>query len=192
MKIIKSRIFKALVFLFVVGLVLGIISYFFIDTSVISDNIKNYFNLIENGNFNYFVSLLNSIISNNKYLLFIWISGIILISFFFVPLFILYKGICIGLLLISLIVNLKIKGLLIFIALLVPCILINIIIYILCGYYSLNFSNRLYNCIKKEKLINIKSFSKNYFYIYVIFTVVLIISSIFEIYISSNIIKFVV
>ena len=83
----------------------------------------------------------------------------------------------------------KIKGIILFILLLFPSVLINEIIYIFCGYYSLNFSMKTYNSIKKNKLINIKSFYNNYFYIYIIFTIVLIISSIIEIYVSSNIIK---
>lgn len=189
MKIIKSRIFKALVILFVIGFILGIISYFIINNNDIDENIYNYFELIKQGNFNYLKSLFNSIILNNKWLFFIWISGILLISFILIPFIIIYKGISLGIIFISLILTFKIKGIILFILLLFPSVLINEIIYIFCGYYSLNFSMKTYNSIKKNKLINIKSFYNNYFYIYIIFTIVLIISSIIEIYVSSNIIK---
>ena len=189
MKIIKSRIFKALVILFVIGFILGIISYFIINNNDIDENIYNYFELIKQGNFNYLKSLFNSIISNNKWLLFIWISGILLIYFILIPFIIIYKVISLGIIFISLMLTFKIKGIILFILLLFPSVLINEIIYIFCGYYSLNFSMKTYNSIKKNKLINIKSFYNNYFYIYIIFTIVLIISSIIEIYVSSNIIK---
>ncbi|MDD6272949.1 MAG: stage II sporulation protein M [bacterium] len=189
MKIIKSRIFKALVILFVIGFILGIISYFIINNNDIDENIYNYFELIKQGNFNYLKSLFNSIILNNKWLFFIWISGILLISFILIPFIIIYKGISLGIIFISLMLTFKIKGIILFILLLFPSVLINEIIYIFCGYYSLNFSMKTYNSIKKNKLINIKSFYNNYFYIYIIFTIVLIISSIIEIYVSSNIIK---
>lgn len=189
MKIIKSRIFKALVILFVIGFILGIISYFIINSNDIDENIYNYFELIKQGNFNYLKSLFNSIILNNKWLFFIWISGILLISFILIPFIIIYKGISLGIIFISLMLTFKIKGIILFILLLFPSVLINEIIYIFCGYYSLNFSMKTYNSIKKNKLINIKSFYNNYFYIYIIFTIVLIISSIIEIYVSSNIIK---
>ncbi|MGM9877044.1 MAG: stage II sporulation protein M [Bacilli bacterium] len=191
MKIIKSRIFKALVILFVIGFILGIISYFIIDNNDIDESIYNYFELIKQGNFNYLKSLLNSIISNNKWLFFIWISGILIISFISIPFIIIYKGISLGIIFISLILTFKIKGIILFILLLFPSVLINEIIYIFCSYYSLNFSMKIYNSIKKNKLINIKSFYNNYFYIYIIFTIIIIISSIFEIYVSSNLIKFV-
>lgn len=192
MKIIKSRIFKILIILFIVGFVLGIITYFMIDNTIINENMYNYFDLIKSGDFKYLRSLFNSIIFNNKYLFIIWVSGIILVSIFAIPIIIIYRGISLGLTLVSLLVTFKIKGLLYFVLLIIPSGLLNEILYIFCSYYSLNFSMKIYNSIKKDKLINIKSFSKNYIYIYIIFTIVMLISNIIEIYISSNLIKYVV
>lgn len=192
MKIIKSRIFKILIILFIVGFVLGIITYFMIDNTIINENMYNYFDLIKSGDFKYLRSLFNSIIFNNKYLFIIWVSGIILVSIFAIPIIIIYRGISLGLTFISLLVTFKIKGLLYFALLIIPSGLLNEILYIFCSYYSLNFSMKIYNSIKKDKLINIKSFSKNYIYIYIIFTIVMLISNIIEIYISSNLIKYVV
>lgn len=192
MKIIKSRLFKALIFLFILSIILGIISYFMINSSIINDNLYNYFDLIKREDFNYINSLLNSIIYNNKYMFFIWISGIILISFMLIPFIIIYRGISVGLLLMGLIATFKIKGIILFIILLIPTIIINELIYIFMSYYSFKFSIKIYNSIKKDKLINIKSFSKNYLYIYIIFSIILLISSIIEIFISSNLIKLII
>ncbi len=192
MKIIKSRLFKALIFLFILSIILGIISYFIINSSIINDNLYNYFDLIKREDFNYINSLLNSIIYNNKYMFFIWISGIILISFMLIPFIIIYRGISVGLLLMGLIATFKIKGIILFIILLIPTIIINELIYIFMSYYSFKFSIKIYNSIKKDKLINIKSFSKNYLYIYIIFSIILLISSIIEIFISSNLIKLII
>ena len=57
------------------------------------------------------------------------------------------------------------------------------------SYYSISFSLKIYNAIKTNKSINITSFSKNYFYILLIFIVALTLTSIFEVYLSTNIIK---
>ena len=60
------------------------------------------------------------------------------------------------------------------------------------SYYSISFSLKIYNAIKTNKSINITSFSKNYFYILLIFIVALTLTSIFEVYLSTNIIKLVI
>lgn len=192
MKIIHSKIFRILVSLFILGFILGIISYIILEDGVIESNIINYFDLIKNGDFNYIGGLIKSLISNYKYLIIIWISGILMIGVFISPLIVIFRGIFNGFLFTSIILCYGIKGLLFVLILLFPCIIINELIYILTSYYCINFSLKEYNALKNDKSINIKSFSKNYFYILLIFLFVLLISSLIEIFISSNLIKFVV
>ena len=189
MKIIKSRIFKALIILFIIGFVLGIISYFILDSS--NDSIINYFSLIKEGKLNYTNNLLISIIQNYKYSIIIWILGIIFIFSFIIPFIIIYRGISLGLTIFSIIVCFKTKGLLLALIMMFPSVLLNELVYIFLSYYSINFSLKIYRNIKNNKMINIKSFSKNYFYIFLLSLGLLLISSLFEIYITSNIIKFV-
>lgn len=190
MKIINNKIFKILVIVFIFSIIIGIISYFLLDKSI--DNIiYDYLNMINEGNYSRIKSIINTCFQNNRYLFYIWISGILLLSFIIVPLMVMGSGISLGILFTSLLINFKFKGLLFFIIILIPYIF-NILIYILCGYYSLHFSIKIYNTIKKDKLINIKYFSKNYVYIFMIFILLLIISSLFEIYISFNIIRLII
>ena len=192
MKIIKNKVFKLLVALFILGVILGIISYFLIDNESIKLNMNNYFEVIKNNQFNYNLGIIKSLYTNYKYLIIIFISGIILIGILIAPIVIILNGILLGISTISIIVLYNIKGLFLMSLLLIPCILINQIIYIFASYYSINFNIRLYRTIKSNKLINIKYFSKNYFYIFIIFIIILTISSFFEIFISSNLIKLVV
>ena len=189
MKIIKSRIFKALVIIFITGFILGIISYFILENS--NDSIINYFSLLKESKYNYSNGLLISLIQNYKYSFIIWILGILFIFSVFIPFIILYRGISIGLTLFSIIVCYKTKGLIISLLLLFPTTIINEFIYLLLSYYSINFSIKTYKYIKNNKMINIKSFYRNYFLILVISLCALLISSLFEIYITSNIIKYV-
>lgn len=191
MKIINSKIFKILVVTLVIGFIIGIISFIFMDKSSLQSSIINYINLIKNDNYNYTNGLILSIISNIKYSSIIWISGIIFFCSLVIPLIIIYRGISLSLTISAIIYTYKLKGALYALIIVFPTIL-NEIIFIFLSYYSINFSIKCFNTIKNNKDINLRSFIKNYFYIFLILSLLLIISSIIEIYLCSNIIKFVV
>lgn len=191
MKIINSKIFKILVVTLVIGFVIGIISFIFMDKSSLQSSIINYINLIKNNNYNYTNGLILSIISNIKYSSIIWISGIIFFCSLVIPLIIIYRGISLSLTISTIIYTYKLKGVLYALIIVFPTIL-NELIFLFLSYYSINFSIKCFNTIKNNKDINLRSFIKNYFYIFLILSLLLIISSIIEIYLCSNIIKFVV
>lgn len=191
MKIINSKIFKILVVTLVIGFVIGIISFIFMDKSSLQSSIINYINLIKNNNYNYTNGLILSIISNIKYSSIIWISGIIFFCSLVIPLIIIYRGISLSLTISTIIYTYKLKGALYALIIVFPTIL-NEIIFLFLSYYSINFSIKCFNTIKNNKDINLRSFIKNYFYIFLILSLLLIISSLIEIYLCSNIIKFVV
>ena len=189
MKIIKSRLFKIIVTLFILGLFLGIISFILSDKD---HSIINYFSLLNSGNYNYISSFIYSIINNYKYSFIMFFLGISLIFVFIIPFIIIFRGISASLTIISIIYTYKIKGLIIALILMFPVMIINELIFIFFSYYSINFSIKEYNVIKNNKSINLKDFIKNYLYIFLLSLVLLFISSLFEIFISSNIIKFVI
>ncbi len=191
MKIINSKIFKILVVTLVIGFIIGIISFIFMDKSSLQSSIINYINLIKNDNYNYTNGLILSIISNIKYSSIIWISGIIFFCSLVIPLIIIYRGISLSLTISAIIYTYKLKGVLYALIIVFPTIL-NEIIFLFLSYYSINFSIKCFNTIKNNKDINLRSFIKNYFYIFLILSLLLIISSLIEIYLCSNIIKFVV
>lgn len=191
MKIINSKIFKILVVTLVIGFIIGIISFIFMDKSSLQSSIINYINLIKNDNYNYSNGLILSIISNIKYSSIIWISGIIFFCSLVIPLIIIYRGISLSLTISTIIYTYKLKGVLYALIIVFPTIL-NELIFLFLSYYSINFSIKCFNTIKNNKDINLRSFIKNYFYIFLILSSLLIISSLIEIYLCSNIIKFVV
>lgn len=191
MKIINSKIFKILVVTLVIGFIIGIISFIFMDKSSLQSSIINYINLIKNDNYNYSNGLILSIISNIKYSSIIWITGIIFFCSLVIPLIIIYRGISLSLTISAIIYTYKLKGVLYALIIVFPTIL-NELIFLFLSYYSINFSIKCFNTIKNNKDINLRSFIKNYFYIFLILSLLLIISSLIEIYLCSNIIKFVV
>ena len=125
MKIIKSRIFKVLILLFILGLLFGVISFIFIDKTSLKNYTLNYIDLISENNFNYIKGLINTLISNYKYLSILWIFGIIFFLFPLVPLIIIYRGISIGLMISSIIYSFKLKGFLYALIILFPSKIIN-------------------------------------------------------------------
>ena len=191
MKIIKSKLFKTMFFIFLFGIIIGIISYIFIEKDIVNNNVINYIKLISNNDYNYFSGLVNNIYTDFKLYSLIWIFGIIFICSVFIPILIIFKGISIGFTISTLIYTFKIKGIIYSLILMFPSIL-KVIILLLISYYSINFSYKCYNAFKDDNLTNIKKYILNNFYIYLILLFILIIICIIETYICFNILKFVV
>ena len=189
MKIINSKAFRILVGLFIIGILLGIIT--FIMSNDKTNDIINYFDLIKNNKFNYINNLFNNIYYNNKTIFLIWICGFIFPLVIIIPFLVIFKGISISFTISSIIYSFKLKGVLLSLILLFPCTIINILVIILISYYYFNYCNKTYNIFKSNKSINIKNYFKNYFYQYIILSIVLMLSILFETYITSNIFKFV-
>ena len=195
MKIIKTKLFKSLLVSFFIGIFIGIICFILLSSNEkisLSDDLTNYINLIQEGNFKYFPSLIKSFISSYKYLVLIWIFGIVFFCSLLIPFIIVYRGILLGFTISSIIYVFHIKGILYALIMLIPSTIIIEFILILISYYSITFATKSFNAIKKDKTINLRHFIKNYFYIFLVLSLVTLLSSVYEIYIGSNIIKFVV
>ena len=192
MKIINSKMFRIFVLLFVLGFVLGVVSYFIIDSNLYNINIVNYISSINDGNISYFDSFITSFFYKYLFLFLIFLFGIFFFCSLFTPIFIIFRGISFGILFMSILCVFKLKGILLVLIMFCPCILVNELIYIFMSYYSYNFASKVYNVVKFDKFINIKRFSKNYFSIFLIFSFIMILNILFDVYISSNLISFVV
>lgn len=194
MKIFKSRLFKAIIIIFIVGLLCGFIGFILLSNnykSELSDSLNNYILLINNSKYNYINTLIKSLSNNYKYSALLLLFGSSFIFAILVPLFIYFKGILLGFNIFSIIYTFKLKGLLYALILLFPEVL-ELIIFILISYYSINLGFKIFNAYKNNKNVNFKSFFKNYLYIFLVLNTLFIITSLFETYISSNIIKFIV
>ena len=191
MNIIKSKIFRLLVLLYIVGVILGIVSYFICNISILDDSVISYFGLFE-GDFNYIDSLINSFCMSFKNSFFLFIVGLLIIGVFIIPLFIIFKGICNSLLIISIIRCFHMKGVILCFILVLFSILVKDFIYFIISYYSFNISIKEIKIIRNNKMINFIEFYKNYFLRYIILFIFLILINIFEVYILSNIIKYII
>mgnify|MGYP002625703464 FL=1 len=138
MKIIKSKLFKTLFFIFLFGIVCGIISYIFMNKDSVNNNVVNYIKLISGNDYNYLNGFIMNLYNDFKFYSLIWIFGIIFICSIFIPILIIFKGISIGFSISTIIYTFKIKGILYSVILMLPNIL-KCIIFILLSYSSISF-----------------------------------------------------
>ena len=191
MNILKNRVLKILFFLYVLAIIIGIGTYFFIDSSNINSSIINYINSFNN-KFMFFDGFKNTFIYNFNFSFIIWICGILIIGVLICPLMIILRGLGLGITIISMIVNFKLKGLILALITFISNVLLYDIIFILLCYYGFNMSIRTFKLIKGNLSINIRSYYKNYFLRYLILLFLLLFTSLFDIYIISNLIKYII
>ena len=191
MNIINSKIFRILVLVYIIGVILGIVSFVICDTSIVNDSIISYFDLFS-GNIRYGESILNSFCFSFKNSFFIFICGLLVIGIVLIPFLVIFKGIFDSLVIISIIECFHIKGLILGFILCLFSILVKNFIYLILSYYSFNISIKEIKVIKDNKNIHFNLFYKNYILRYIILFIFLLFINVFEVYILSNIIKYII
>lgn len=186
---LKNKVLKIVIIIYIVSIILGIITYFITDINI-DNTILNYINSFKN-NLNYLSGFKRTIIYNTSYSLLIWLSGLLIIGVLS-PLALILRGLSLGITITSIILQFKLKGLILAIIMLISNVLLYEIIFILLSYYSINLSIKTFKLLKQNTQINIKSFYKNYFLRYLILLIILIITSIIDIYIVSTILKYII
>jgi len=83
----------------------------------------------------------------------------------------------------SIILNLKLKGLLVNLIYVFPHQVINILIFILISSYALIISFKIIDSLFKKKVIDFRNVFNRYLFVLVLSVVVLAITSLYEVYI---------
>lgn len=191
MKILKNKVLCIVFFVYVIGIIFGLISFFLIDNDFINESIKSYF-MLYNSSFDYLHGLVNTNLYNVNISFIIWISGILLLGVIITPLVLVLRGLSLSITIISIIVQFKFKGVILGLFILFSNVLLYDLVFLLLSYYSINLSIRTFKVINNNQSINIKSFYKNYFFRYLIFLLVLFFASLVDIYIVSSLIKYII
>ncbi len=187
----NKKILFSFIILFVVGLAFGMLFIIFIsnsDSTLIKKEINEYFILIKD-NHSYLKGIINSLKTNLLYITIIWGIGLIPFMFLINYFIVFYKGFLIGFMFSSIIMIYKLKGILISILFLFPHEYINVFLIVTLSVISLKFSRKMYFKIKNNNLYNFNKHYKEYLKIYALFTLLSIISTLFEIFINSFFIK---
>ena len=130
-----------------------------------------------------------NVIKNNIILTGImWFLGVSLVGVIFEVLFLILKGFSLGFSISSFIYVFKFKGIYIGLVYLLPSIF-NLLIYLILGFFAINYSIYLYKYLFKNAAINLSLLMKKYLKVLVLSLILLIISSVIEVFLIPNVLK---
>ena len=159
------------------------------DKTLVVEYIEEFIESIKNNGINYIDILKNSIIINYAIILVISIIGF---SYFLFPINVLilyYKSFIIGFSLGGFILTYKLSGLIISIIYIFPHLIINILLFAILTAFTLKLSLTMIGNIIKKKTINMRAYFNKYFYTSLIFLILITLTSLYEAYISSFLLK---
>jgi len=189
----QKKVYLFLIGLIVIGLLSGTLFWFMIsndDKTLVTTELTNFFNCIKEGtNINYWGSLLNSIITNLLYVIFIWLLGISIIGLPIILIMIAIKSFIIGFSISSIIAVYGFKGIIGAIAYIFPHQIGLLFLLLLLGFYSVSFCIKLFKYLFLKQIINFKVAMRRYLKILILSIFVAILLSLFETFISTYFIK---
>ena len=187
---------KVMLFLSII-VIMGIISGSFLsvilknnDKQLVINNIKNF---VENiNNVNNIELLKNSLLINIILILGIWILGISIIGLFIVIVLIFWKSFTLGFTISSFILTYHLKGIILALIYIFPHLIINLLIIMYLGSYSLKFSILIIKCIFRKINLDLRKLTIIYLKILLISIIFILITSLFESFITPYILKIIV
>lgn len=181
------------IFIVVLGIISG--SLFLIvlnenDKSEVINEISTFMANINTNNINNLNSFKNSLIEGMILIILSWILGMSIIGVIFNIFFIYMKSFIIGFSISSFILVYKYKGILSSLIYVIPSQLINILIILILGVYTLLFSKYLFKMIFiKDKTVNLGKFFKKYVLVFGICIILCLVSSLCEAYLLPSLLK---
>lgn len=189
----QKKISTFTIFILILGIISGSIFIVIInktDKDFVIKQITNFINNINTNNINNFNAFKNALIQNTIIIFLIWILGMSIIGIIINIFLVYFKGFISGFTISSFFLVYKYKGLLLGVIYIVPTIIINLLLILLVGAYSIEFTIYLWKIIfLKNKTINTTKILKKYFIILLISIIVTIITSLTEGYLVPSLIK---
>lgn len=188
-KITKRKVFIGILIICLLSFIIGVLFLVFLnksDKTIVKDTLNNYFNNLNSLSYKHelYINL-----KNNLFLAIImWFFGISLFGVIFELLYLIIKSFTLGFSLCSIIYTFRLKGIYLSIIYLIPSI-INIVIYIILGFFAFNFSIYLFKYLFKNKEYNLRLLLKKYLKVLLASIILLIISSFLDTFLIPNILK---
>lgn len=181
------------IFIVVLGIISGSLFLMVLnenDKSEVINEISTFMTNINTNNINNLNSFKNSLIEGMILIILSWILGMSIIGVIFNIFFIYMKSFTIGFSISSFILVYKYKGILSSLVYTVPSQLINILIILILGVYTLLFSKYLFKMIfLKDKTVNLGKFFKKYVLVFGICIILCLISALCEAYLLPSLLK---
>lgn len=190
---------KKINFFIVTILILGVLSgsiFLMMSSEVDKGNvikqIETFFQNVSTGSIDNGVALKNSLIINYIFVFLIWTLGLSMIGII-VNIFLTYiKGFLVGFSVASIFLTFGYKGILGALLYTFPSQVLNIIVVMILGIYSLMFAKGLFAVIFSKKPAKTQVMLKRYLVILMLCVIVSFISSVLEVYLFPNILKLVI
>lgn len=181
------------IFIVVLGIISGSLFLMVLnenDKSEVINEISTFMTNINTNNINNLNSFKNSLIEGMILIILSWILGMSIIGVIFNIFFIYMKSFTIGFSISTFILVYKYKGILSSLVYTVPSQLINILIILILGVYTLLFSKYLFKMIfLKDKTVNLGKFFKKYVLVFGICILLCLISALCEAYLVPSLLK---
>lgn len=181
------------IFIVVLGIISGSLFLMVLnenDKSEVINEISTFMSNINTNNINNLNSFKNSLIEGMILIILSWILGMSIIGVIFNIFFIYMKSFTIGFSISSFILVYKYKGILSSLVYTIPSQLINILIILILGVYTLLFSKYLFKMIfLKDKTVNLGKFFKKYVLVFGICIILCVISALCEAYLLPSLLK---
>lgn len=191
---INKNLFVFLLVIVIIGITAGALFTAIISSSdkeLVVNYLNTFFDNVANNKLEYANSLINALILTVGLAIAIWLLGVSVIGFVIVIIILFIKAFVLGFSVGSIIATFKLKGILMAIVYCFPHHIINILIFMLLSAFALIMSFRIINSITSKKPIDFKHYMNRYLTILIFSVVVLIITSVYEIYILPKVIDFV-
>ena len=188
-----KKIMTILNVIIIIGIITGSIFITILsknDKLAITNSINNYFNNTINSKISVIKEFENIFITNLIVILAIWIIGISVIGVPLIIIYMFYKAFIMGFTVSSLIYVYSYKGLLLSFVYIFPHMIINLIILIILSCYSMKLSSILIKSILKKETLNFKSFINNYLRLFLIISLFIFFTSLYESTLFPNILRY--
>lgn len=181
------------IFIVILGIISGSLFLMVLndnDKSEVINEISTFMTNINTNNINNLNSFKNSLIEGMILIILSWILGMSIIGVIFNIFFIYMKSFTIGFSISSFVLVYKYKGILSSLVYTIPSQLINILIILILGVYTLLFSKYLFKMIfLKDKTVNLGKFFKKYVLVFGICIILCVISALCEAYLLPSLLK---
>ena len=190
-KIKKKYLF--LIIIVIIGVITGFIFANIIsnnDQKIVYEKITYFFNNIkEDVHIKYWNNLLFSLNNNIIYLILITIFGLSIIGLFFNNFILFLKSFILGFIASSIINIYLYNGIVLSIIYVFPFMILNLFTYLIMISYANDFSVKLFYLLFKKKEYNFHIIIKKYFAVSLICLVLLLVSSLYETFITPFVLK---
>lgn len=160
----QKKKYTFLIGIIIIGIISGLVFIAFLtkeDKLLVTKQIELVITNINQHKINYFKTLINSLSSNLLFISGIYILGISIIGIPLIILFLFIKSFIFGFSISSIINIYHLKGIMIMMGYLFPHHFLLLIIFLLLGFYAINFSIRLFRYLfLKENIVLLKYFKK--------------------------------